>query len=121
MPLLGLRLVLCGGLTSPNLNEGVKGMQLLSFKIGKGQVQGRRLRVGGRCGCGCSTRPFVMLSDGERGLTLRFENGDDLTQFKCAVKNLTMNGYGIELEIELRGESSVETGEEELTKGVKDE
>ena len=79
-------------------------MKILSFKIGEGQIQGAGVRVGGRCGCGCTTRPFVMLSDGERGLTLSFENGDDLHQFKHAVKHLTMQSYGGELELKLEGE-----------------
>jgi hypothetical protein len=80
-------------------------MRILSFKIGdKRQVQGAGVRVGGRCGCGCTTRPFVTLSDGERGLTLRFETDQDLQQFKHAVKHLTMQSYGKELELELKGE-----------------
>jgi hypothetical protein len=79
-------------------------MRILSFKIGdKRQVQGAGVRVGGRCGCGCTTRPFVTLSDGERGLTLRFETDQDLQTFKDAVKKLTWQSYATELELKLEG------------------
>jgi hypothetical protein len=54
----------------------------------KRQIQGKFLRVSNRCECGCSPYPFVTISDGKVGVTVRFRSNTELQEFKGQVRQL---------------------------------
>lgn len=59
--------------------------------VGKGQQEGDKfLRVSNACPCGCAPQPFISISDGETGLTVRFESEEELQEFKAQVHVLAM-------------------------------
>lgn len=43
------------------------------------------------CPCGCSPKPFVFICDGKIGLTVQFENEEELEEFKSQVRVLQMD------------------------------
>lgn len=69
-------------------------MEIFSFKIDpktvkRGQQEGEPLvRVSNPCPCGCSSKPFVSISDGNVGVTVRFETEAELDNFKSQVNQL---------------------------------
>ena len=75
-------------------------MKVIAFNIDpelveKGvQVGGQFVRVQNACLCGCAPYPFVSLSDGHVGLTLRFENEAEIDEFKHQVQVLAMTYSG---------------------------
>lgn len=71
-------------------------MQIFQFQIepeavAKGRQDGQRfLKVENACPCGCAPKPFITISDGQVGLTVRFENEAEIEQFKAQVRVLAM-------------------------------
>lgn len=69
-------------------------MKIFSFKIdpkavARGQQEGEPFtRVSPPCPCGCSPSPFVSISDGTVGVTVRFQSADELEKFKAQVNQL---------------------------------
>ena len=43
------------------------------------------------CPCGCSPKPFAFICDGKIGLTVEFENQEELEGFKSQVRVLQMD------------------------------
>jgi hypothetical protein len=43
------------------------------------------------CPCGCSPKPFVLISNGKIGLTVCFETAEELESFKSKVRVLQMD------------------------------
>jgi len=57
--------------------------------VAKGQQYGEpRVTASNPCPCGCSPKPFVYISDGEIGLTVKFEDKAELEDFKSQVRIL---------------------------------
>lgn len=69
-------------------------MQILTWKVEpelveKGRQNGTpEIKASSPCPCGCSPKPFVLISDGQSGLTARFENQEELDQFKLQVTHM---------------------------------
>ena len=69
-------------------------MKIFSFKIDpeavkRGLQEGKPLvRVSNSCPCGCSPEPFISITDGNVGVTVRFETEAELDNFKTQVKQL---------------------------------
>lgn len=69
-------------------------MEIFSFSINPDDVKvGRQegepfVRVSNPCPCGCSPKPFVSISDGKVGVTVRFETETELSNFKEQVNQI---------------------------------
>lgn len=69
-------------------------MQILTWRVDPELVaKGRQddkpgIEASSPCPCGCSPKPFVLISDGITGLTARFETQDELNRFKLQVKRM---------------------------------
>ena len=60
--------------------------------VARGQQHGEPMaKASNPCPCGCSPKPFVLISDGTIGLTVRFENEEELEGFKSQVRVLQMD------------------------------
>lgn len=60
--------------------------------VAKGmQEGGQAIKASNPCPCGCSPKPFVYITNGEIGLTVRFENEEELEAFKSQVRVLRMD------------------------------
>ncbi len=62
------------------------------------------LRVAGLCPCGCSPHPYLTLSDGQVGLTLRFKDDAEVRMFKRAVRDFPKRGVTLTLDVLREGE-----------------
>ena len=64
-------------------------MKIISFKIIKPFcIEGIELKAENKCPCGCSPHPFVLISDGKKGMTAEFRSEEELNKFKKQVKGL---------------------------------
>ena len=66
-------------------------MKIVSFLIDdkKRQIQGAIIKAENPCKCGCSTKPFVLISNGKYGLSAKFESKSELDKFKQQVNQLS--------------------------------
>ena len=72
-------------------------MRIYQYPISEEEVKAgrqhgeQRLSVQSPCPCGCSPRPFVLVSDGRLGMTTEFESRAELASFKEAVKRMSFD------------------------------
>ena len=63
-----------------------------SEAVAKGMQEGNpMIKASNPCPCGCSPKPFVLISDGAIGLTVRFETKEELETFKSQARVLAMD------------------------------
>ncbi len=66
-------------------------MEIIRWKVEAGLVDkgmqdpAPRIKASSPCPCGCSPKPFVLITDGELGLTVRFDTEGELDTFKQQV------------------------------------
>jgi hypothetical protein len=72
-------------------------MQILKWKVeprlvAEGKQNGKpRIEASSPCPCGCSPKPFVFITDGKLGLTVRFETQEELHTFQGQVGCMRMD------------------------------
>jgi hypothetical protein len=71
-------------------------MEVLNWKV-EPELVAKNMQTGepcikasSPCPCGCSPKPFVYISNGEIGLTVRFEDEEELKKFKQQVACMEM-------------------------------